>query len=563
MSAQEELKQFYKLILSKHQNHWDSRRDILQDYMNLYTSQFYNESKDQVDIKGNGIRKVETPYSFNSIESYVNQLFLVDPAVVVEADPMSQNDPTPIETLCNRWLTSHYKTFENATRLGLIYDMAYVKVYGDAKRFKPETPSSILSSVRMCALKPWEVITDLEAESFENQRFAGHTYQITLAEAKAKYGDKEYLPNSKDFFFKEDFGDFTGSTAANSTNAPLVPDKYRYIRIVEVYDLIEDQLVIWTPDHKNGFYVLKKTKLPIRNSDDEPMLPIIPIIFAWRPDNPLVGLSTMGRGYSSYKELNDLRTYMANAVRTQKRVYIANKERFTESMAKQMMSGPDGVIILAEPPADQGSFNVGDYIQEVPIADVSSDFSAYEQSILRDIAQSTLLGPNSRGEVTRASATEVSYISQYAASDSAKMARQKAETVQLAAETYIRTLVSLMAEEDNFSLVIEQQTGEKAGSVTIGKKDLEGKFQYVSVDQANSPITKAMKKQQFLQVLPILLQSGADTNVLREEIVSLFELPPSLAKAPAPAKEDLALPTDLKPEPAQEIPPAAELEGLV
>lgn len=527
MNTIEDRAQFNRSIIQTHDSFWQDQKEILQSFNEAYSSQFYSKTKHQAKQDVLSEWRIETPHAFNALEQYVTQLFMVAPAVEVSPDPALQKDVSAVETLVNRWLHTKRAILEDATRLALLNPQAYLKLWVDESKFNPDHPISILEAIRVSALKPWEIILDHEAESWESLRYIGHTYQTTLATIKKQYNIRGWSTNDKEFFFSDDKEDFAGL----QSNGIQPPEQYRYLRINEIYDLVEGTMTIWTENHTSGYKELHHCPIPITTSDGCPLVPIVPIIFSWRPDNPLIGISTMARGWPLFKALNDLRTHMANVIHTQVRTYIANKKLFSTEVNNGLFTH-DGRVILVDV-AENETLNANNFIQPIQVAQFSDrDYANYERAILDDIRASTLLGPFARGEVTKATASEISVVSQYSNSEADKYRRQKNAAVEQLAMLYVRTLYSLMAKEDKFQLVIEQQSNigsNDSQAVYVDKELIDGKLRYDVNDGGGSPITQAVKKQQYIELIPTLMQLGADPTKLRQELIRMFDLPSSLA----------------------------------
>ncbi len=544
MSTVQERQSFNQYILALHNSYWNTQKDVLQEFNEAYSSQFYSKTKDQTKQDPLSEWRIETPHAFNALEQYITQLFMVAPAVEVSADPTLMKDVTAVQTLVNRWLNNKRSILEDATRLALLNPQAYLKLWMDPDKLRDNNPNSVLEAIQAGALKPWEVILDHQAESWDGLRYIGHVCQTTLSAIKKKYKVRDFVPQTKNYFFKEDAADFGGMLSDTSLS---FPEQYKYITVVEIYDLVEDTLTIWTPDHHNGYKELHYCPIPIRTSDDQPIIPIIPLIFSWRPDNPLIGISTMARGWSSFKALNDYRTHMSNVVHSQVRTYIADRKKMSAHVQNGLFSF-DGRVILVDVP--QGEIlDANALIQPIAQASLTQDFRDYGNDIMEDIRASSLLGPFARGEVTKATASEISVVSQYSTSESDKYRRQKNNTLEQLAMVYIRLLASYLSTDEDQRLVIEHTNDETkiAEAQYISHQTLDGKLRYDANDGGGSPITQATRKQQLVELSPLLIQLGGDPELIRREIVKEYGFNPDLAK-PKPMDEPKPLET-LTPKP--------------
>ena len=66
----------------------------------------------------------------------------------------------------------------------------------------------------------------------------------------------------------------------------------------------------------------------------------------------------------------------------------------------------------------------------------------------------------------------------------------------------------------------------KAEAVSLS--DLDGNFGYFAQDSGSTPVSEAVKKQEFLMTVPLLQQLGVNPQAILQEIVRLFDLPEGL-----------------------------------
>ena len=96
------------------------------------------------------------------------------------------------------------------------------------------------------------------------------------------------------------------------------------------------------------------------------------------------------------------------------------------------------------------------------------------------------------------------------------------------ADTYINIL-GLIVEDGTQEVILLDGAPE---IVTADK--LQGKFKYAALDQASTPVAESVKRQQLLQLVPVLTQLGVDPQKIREEVVRLYDLPKKFAESPQP-----------------------------
>jgi hypothetical protein len=85
--------------------------------------------------------------------------------------------------------------------------------------------------------------------------------------------------------------------------------------------------------------------------------------------------------------------------------------------------------------------------------------------------------------------------------------------------------------EDKEQAVIEIDKLPKV--ITV--QDLDAKFKIVALDQSSTPLSEALKRNNLVQLLPILTQLGVPTDKIKEELVRIYDLPESFMDAPPPA----------------------------
>jgi hypothetical protein len=160
----------------------------------------------------------------------------------------------------------------------------------------------------------------------------------------------------------------------------------------------------------------------------------------------------------------------------------------------------------------------------VPITPISSNFDRYSAYLEADLQRGSVI-QTFAGEPTKASATEITAIASYAASEMGKLARERDALIEGIVEIYLR-FVSLLAEEGD-KVVIDV---DGKGTV-VTDTDLDAQFKIVALDQGSQPLADALKKQNLVALLPTLQSLGVPGNVLLEEVVRSYELPRNFLEA--------------------------------
>ena len=509
---------FCKMVLSEHKKYWEQKQGELRRYKNVYETRFWSDHKfDDTMIR------VETSDGFSYIEGFISAFFARQPAVVIGADiAATGGDPKMAQSAANRFLYNQREQLEIAARLGLIYDFSALKL-------SPRSSDDMLDKVAIKAVPCWEVVVDRDATGADDQRFIGHNYFISLAQAKQIWGAKKYTAVPKQDYFTSDA---QGRTPKSATQ---LPDDYLYVEMLELYDFVNDEVYFYSPNYGNGDKFLLRDTIPVRTYDDKPLAPIVPLFFSRVPSRPFEGMSALSRVYDALYEKNVLRTYWANAVRRDSRQYLYKEGLIDEEALAKVTAGIDGAMIGVDNDTLDG------VIRPVPVEPISGNFDRYLSYIESDLARGSVLAPFSRGEATRATATEITALAQYSASEIGKMARERDNALENTINCYLRQLV-LLADEGETAVIDVEGTAK-----VLTSDDLEGKFRINALDSGSTPLSDAIRKQNLISLLPTLQGLGVSPRAVLEEIVRNYELPKSFlevaevaAAAPSPSAADIA-----------------------
>lgn len=513
----DDIQKFIRIIWTDHKEYWKQKAGELKKYKEAYESKFWkSEEYDSSMIR------VETADCYSYVESFISSLFSKTPSVVVGSDiAATGGDPKLAQAAANRFIYTQREQLEIATRLALIYQYSALKL-------SPVDSNEMLDKVTIRALPCWEVILDRDATADSDQRFIGHTYYLNMVEAKKKFGAKKFVAVPKENYFDEG----GGPVSYTKQDYNDLPDDYLYIEIVELYDLLHDEVYYWSPSYKNGDGIILRSQIPVRTYNDNPLSPIVSLFYSRSPSKPMEGLSAVARVYDQFYEKNILRTYWANAVRRDSRQYLYREGMVDEEALAKITAGVDGAMI----PID--SDTLSGIILPVGVEPISSNFDRYLAAIEGDINRGSSLAPFARGEATKATATEITALAAYSASEIGKLARERDNAIEAIINVYLRTLVLLADEGEKAVLNVE---GE---GKTITAEDLEGKFRINALDQGSTPLSDAMRKQNLLSLLPTLQGLGVPQDKIKEEIIRAYELPKTFLEAPpAPPAASVASPS--------------------
>ena len=496
MRTNKECVALIKTVLDEHNHFWDGQRAEMKRYRDVYENRFW-----QSEYMDDTMIRVETSDCFSYVEGFIASLFSRNPAVVVAKDAsIIDGNAKMAQAVVNRFLFDKREQLEIASRLALIYPSSFLKL-------SPTDSTDMLEKVSIRAIPCWEIIVDMDSSAWEEQRYIAHTYYLSMPEVRQKFGSKKFTSIPKvDYFTPQET--YTGVSED-------LPDDYLYIQVVEFYDLAYDKLYFWSPNYRDGGELLEKSDIPIRSYDDKPMSPICPLFYARKPEKPMCGMSAVCRVYDQFYEKNILRTYWANAVRRDSRQYLYKEGSLDEEALAKITAGVDGAMIPVDEPVLDG------IIRAVGVEPLSGNFDRYLGYIEQDINRGSILAPFSRGEATKATATEVTALAQYSASEIGKLARERDNAIEVIAVTYLR-IISLLA-EDKEQAVIEVDGLPKV--ITV--EDLDAKFKIVALDQSSTPLSEALKRTNLVQLLPVLTQLGVPPEKIKEELIRIYDLPES------------------------------------
>ena len=556
-------------IVAGHDQHFDSKRSLYRECRALYLTRFWREN-----TYTDNVLRTEVPKAYAVVESYLGSLYAKDPSVVVGPDLRGRGNPEVAEATANQFLKSVRQQIEDATRLALIYSPGFIKL-------SPVESVDPMKRVQASAIPPWQVIVDDTAHSWDNQRFVGHVYMLPVKEAMQRYGKRRDAYTTRPYVKWIESASIAGQKRGESSLGiePGQDSPYaEWVRVVEMYDLRADKLLVWSPDYKDGTKFLftgvkvqvgaldaevaadadsgevetkivhETTGIPYKTASGRPIVPIIPLYFSRDPDSPLRGYSLIERSKDQFRELNLMRTYQAQGVRRMARQWLVRAGFLSEDGAAKISSGIDGEFIEVD--VVPGTPLEGN-MMPVPNVPIPADIAIYAQTVSADIDAAGLLAPFTRGEVTKSTATEQNLLASYTSSEIGRMARQRDDAISLMSQTY-NTLLSVVLGDDGEPLSLPNPVGP----TILSADDLTGDFQYTAVDPATTPMNDLAKRSAIQNLAPLLMQLGIDPKQVLAEIVRTFQLPESFLIPPEPEPEPEA------PEGAPMAPPTQTPEGL-
>tara|TARA_R110000822_G_scaffold58002_3_gene145399 strand:- start:433 stop:2076 length:1644 start_codon:yes stop_codon:yes gene_type:complete len=539
-----------KSIYETHKARWDAQKATMRKLKAAYMTRFWGDDSDMT--------RTEVPKAYAVIESYLGSLYSKNPAVALGDDLRGRGNPEVAQATANLFLANVRPQIEDATRLALIFPCAFLKL-------SPVNSVDPLKRVVASALPPWEVIVDLTAGSWDDQRYVGHIGMIPVTEASEIYETSQ--------------ADFSGQTYKKFLDADTTSreesDVEKWITTVEIYDLIDDRMLVWSPDYMNGDDFLFSgvtlqtgaldpdlvdgtrdeqaedievftTGIPFKSASGRPIVPIVPVYFSRDPETPLLGYSLIGRIYDQIREINLLRSYQAAGVRRMARQYLVREGFLDDEAVAKITQGIDGEIITVSLQPGQ---DLTDSMVAVPNSPIPADIERYAATVENDLNAAGVLAPFTRGEVTKSTATEQNLLASYTSSEIGRMARTRDGAISDIARVYNTVLAVILGDEAE-PLALPNPVGP----TMLSAEDLTGDFTYIAVDSGSTPASDSVKQNNFVQLIPSLVQLGVDPAKVREELIRLFKLPESFNEVVEPPMEEAPMEEAPMEEAPQDLP---------
>ena len=483
-------------VVASHKRYWDDEKRDMYKYKRAYECKFWDNLNNPSQIA------IQTSDAYGYIESYISSLFTKNPGVVVKNGLKGTGDTKKAQALANDFLAKQRGPIEDASRLALIYPNAFVKMF-------PKDDPNVYNRVDLTPVAPWNVITDRDALRWEDSRYIGHVYYMSLPQAIERFGNKKFSGVE----YEQYFSNYMEQEEQSQRDVDSGADMFKYIEVCEFYDMQNDMVYFWSEQWGSDKF-LDKTPIPFRDADNNPVVPIIPLYFNRLPDRPLIGYSAMSRIYDQIFEINMIRTFQANAVRKASRQYIVKKGILDEEQIAQITSGIDGLFIEIDDDDLAGA------IRPLPQNPTPPELEFYYQSVQNDKDKGSIMAPFTRGESTRASATEIAALAAYTSTEVGRLARERDAVIERVAKVYLAMIALYINEDQLRDLVIID--GEP---VVIKPEDLNEAFYVYAVDAASTPISETVRKREFIQAVPMLQGLGVPQKTLIKELINVLGLP--------------------------------------
>ncbi len=505
----------------RHKKYWEDKQPEMRQLYLAYMTRYWNKGGriDAIDDQN----LIETSRAYEFVEGYIASLFSRAPSVLVKEDIRGDGNPEIAKALCNKFLPKILRPLGQTSRRGIIYDCSFIKLI-------PTDHPDPIKRVKACSIQCWDVIVDTDAQTWEEISYVGHRSWITVAEAKTRYGNKKFEgTGDKNVYIETD--DPNISFDPNKEKA-LTDPEFQYIEIVEWYDMKLGKIVVWSPNYGNGEKLLfdgieietgigedlktiKYNDIPFKDHFNRPVCPIVPLYFSEDPDVPMRGYSALRRVYDQVQETNIIRTAQSNMIRKTARQWLVDKEMITEDEMNKLVGGEDGEYVLVT--KKQGR-RLGEAIMSVPHTPVPTELEGYVRQVQDDFDKGSVLAPFTRGESTRATATEITALASYSSSEIGRLAKERDLMIEEISRVYL-AIYKVYIPEEGDSIIINGEPTK------VMKKHLDGDFEFYANDMGSTPVSEAVKKQEFLSTLPIVRDFGVSPMKLLTHLVQLLDLP--------------------------------------
>ncbi len=230
-------------------------------------------------------------------------------------------------------------------------------------------------------------------------------------------------------------------------------------------------------------------------------------------------------------------------VRRAARQWVVKKGVFTDEDMAKLALGADGEYIEAELSPSQTLLGS---IQAVPHAPVPNELETYIRQVNEDFQRGSVLAPFTRGEATRATATEITALASYSSSEIGRLARERDAMIEYGSSVYISMMKIFLADEPDVVVI-------NGSPQVVRDSDLDGDFSFFALDAGATPVSEAVKKQDFLQSIQILIELGVPQQKVLQELVRKLDLPEDFLETQVEGIQDLS-------QPSQQPSPTATIE---
>ena len=413
----------------------DSRMEDEQPYMAMakasYTTRFwrYVEGRDDLTAAYDMGRfdQVEVNRIKPALSGYLANLYPRRIKVVIGQSPYTTGDANKAEMLVNDWINqpTMRERVLAASRQALLYKGAGAKVgYDPAEEG--------LNRVWMRVFPYWEMVLDSDVHDWDDARFIGHVSYQPRQEIIEKYGlDEDTGGTSR----KDYLGNYLANTRRVTYSDDVAPDDATaFVRVLEFCNLVDDfydtdgtrykgRLEIYVIDgYDSAAKPVYMGPLPLVDGNAKPLPHIVPLIFEHEPEYPYRGIAYAEQLLPQQKELNTMRSYLAQTARRDARMYLAPKGALDADAISDLRSGEDGSIIEVD---EQYAGNLGSVVVPIMHGPTSSNILNSMNLAESDFDRGTTISPAALGQVTKATASEIMALEGHTQSEFGRHAEQR------------------------------------------------------------------------------------------------------------------------------------------
>ena len=419
-------------VVMDHLRAHDNRMDDEQPYMALakasYTTRFWKYIEGQEESAAYEMGRfdqVEINRLKPALSGYLANLYPRRMKVVVGRSPYTTGDINKAQMLVNDWINQPImrERILSASRQALLYKGAGAKIgYDPAEEG--------MNRVWMRVFPYWEMVLDSDVHDWDDARFIGHVSYQPKQEIIEKYGLSEDITGSS----RDDYlGQFHSSKVSVSDDL-ATDDATAFVRVLEFCNLVDDfydtdgtrykgRLEIYVIDGYDGdAKPVFMGPMPLVDGNSKPLPHIVPLVFEHEPEYPYRGIAYAEQLLPQQKELNTMRSYLAQSARRDARMYLAPKGALDAEAISNLTSGEDGSIIEVD---EQYAGNLGNVVVPLMHGPTSSNILNSMNYAETDFDRGTTISPAALGQVTKATASEVMAIEGHTQSEFGRHAEQR------------------------------------------------------------------------------------------------------------------------------------------
>tara|TARA_R110001583_G_scaffold3383_18_gene21838 strand:- start:2697 stop:5000 length:2304 start_codon:yes stop_codon:yes gene_type:complete len=414
----------------------DARMHNEQPYMALakaaYTTKFWRYIEGQEDLnvayEMSRLDQVEVNRLKPALTGYLANLYPRKMKVVVGPSSYTTGDIKKAEMLVNHWLNRPImrERILNVSRQALLYKGAGAKIgYDPAEEG--------INRVWMRVFPYWEMVLDHDVHDRDDARFIGHVSYRPRKEVMEEYGLSEDIAGTS----RNDYlgAYLSGTKRVEYKGDTAQSDATAFVRVLELCNKIDDfydtdgskykgRLEIYVLDdgYDGEVKPVYMGPLPLVEASGKAMPHIVPLIFEHEPEYPYRGIAYSEQLLPQQKEINTMRSYMAQSARRDARVYLAPKGALDADAYSDLKSGEDGLIIEVD---EQYAGNLANVVVPIRHGPISANIQVAAAQAEADFERNMVISPAALGQVTKATASEIAAVEGHTQSEFGRHAEMR------------------------------------------------------------------------------------------------------------------------------------------